>query len=170
MLVGDRAVPVVRARARYDIDRAAGKAAVGDIEWRGLDRNLLDRVNRYRRTLRRIAAVIQAEVVVLTNAVDGEAVESIVRAGDGNSVVIRIVNQNARILLNDVLEIAIDVRLAGNVFRIEVRGSAHLHKHILLRCGYNDFFNLGDSSNQVQNVRLRQRDEDFLNALFAVRA
>ena len=137
-----RAVELVGARAQHDVDRAALEIAFGHVERRHPDRELLDRVIGHGAARGRQAAIVQAEIVRELDAVDREAVEAAVLAGDLDRAAVGEIDRREGIAPGEVANVAVDRGDAGDVVAVEagdraVRGlarAAHAgdHDHVLL--------------------------------------
>src|SRR5690606_37813612 len=91
VLIKNVALPLIGARLRNRVDVTDRETAVGHVERRQLDSDLLDRVVGERHAdCRRIAILIQPETVVLAYSVQGNAVEAgmFAAAVDGEAVVL----------------------------------------------------------------------------------
>ncbi|AAK22724.1 hypothetical protein CC_0739 [Caulobacter vibrioides CB15] len=151
-LVGEqRAVEVVPARAHDQVQRAAGEVAVLDVEGHGLDRDLLEGLERDRAAVGRQAAGVQAVAVGRAHAVDGDAVGAGRRAGDvetarrtgaaGHEVQI-----GQRVAAADVTDVALDRHDGVDLVAAQGRARADIGQlagRRLLRGGDDDFRQFG---------------------------
>ena len=124
-----RSRELVGARLGHHVDEAARETAVLRVERRKLDRDLRDGVERERQALRRVAVVVEAETVVEADAVDRHRVEARRGAGALHAVrarrsARRLVEIDARVVADDVLDVAVDRGALGKVFGREDRGGA----------------------------------------------
>ena len=126
VVVVRRAVEVVGAGLRDDVDGATLEARVLRIVGRGEHRQALHRIQRDGRAVGGIARTVQAEVVVLLHAVDGEAVEAVVLAGDGDGVAVLRVEIDGRVVADHVLQVAVDAGRVGNLAGREGRRDTEL--------------------------------------------
>ena len=112
VVVVSRTVEFVGARLRDDVDGAALEARILGVVGRGEDREALHCIERNGRAVGGVARTVQTEVVVLLHAVDGEAIEAVVLASDGDGVAVLRVEVDGRVVTDYVLQVAVD---AGRV-------------------------------------------------------
>ena len=85
-------VKVVGSRLGYDIDISAEEFSVTNIEGRGLNGNFLNSCEGNGTSPGWKAARVEAKIVILTNSINRNTVESVVRTANTNSIAIGIVD------------------------------------------------------------------------------
>ena len=96
----------VRARLGHGVQVAARELVVLDAVGRDVHFEGFKRVDRDRRTLRGVARGVEAEVVVLRDAVDGQAVKLRVRAGDDQRVAVGDFQRGERVQTGELFRVA----------------------------------------------------------------
>src|SRR5690606_27633913 len=129
VLIKNVALPLIGARLRNRVDVTGRETAVGHVERRQLDSDLLDRVVGERHAdCRRIAILIQPETVVLAYSVQGNAVEAgmFAAAVDGEAVVL-VVEVDAGIDAVYIDDVAVEGDRSLHVEAVKRRGGSGGH-------------------------------------------
>ena len=172
LLIEGRAREGVGAGLGDGVDRTADEAVVDDAEGRHRNVQSLNGVDGDRRPLGGIAVAVQAELVVLANAVDGELVLARIGAGERQGVFVRGVKRHKRIEARDVLRITADRGGGGDVARAVVRAGAVAEVVGEALAGHRNGFQLGGGliDDHVAVDGVAHTDAVQLNAAFTGRA
>ena len=115
---------VVGARLGHHVDVGALEVVVEHRVRSQVHAHRLDGVGRDRAALGRIAVGVQAEVVVLLHAVDGQRVEAAGHAPGDHRVEVRRVKADERVKARNVLQVALEAGQFLDVGQREARGRA----------------------------------------------
>ena len=117
-----RTVELIGARLQLRIDGAALKTTLLDVGRNRFDREFADGIKRHRAARRGETTRFKAERVAELDAVDTDAVETVVLAGDRDGATVGWIKCDERIARREVADVAVDGRNTGNVLGRQHRG------------------------------------------------